>query len=122
MFGWIPIIGPIIDGIVSIWKGHQDLEAIKYKTDGSVDIEGVRASTSIISATKDDIGVRFARDLLMYPTIVWVDLIVWDKIMAIHYPDLVYGVALLPEAIAYMPFAVVTFLLGNVGLNIWKRR
>jgi len=122
MFGWIPIIGPIIQGIVSIWKGYQNESIVKYKVDGSVDIEAMHTSADIISATRDDIGIRLARDLLLFPVIIWVDLIVWDKIVVIKYPGAVWGVALLPDAIAYLPYAAVTFLLGAVGLTIWSRR
>lgn len=122
MFAWLPIIGPIIQGIVSIFTKYKDVELGKYKVDGTVDVEGMKASANIIAATQDDIGVRFARDLLLYPTIIWIDLIAWDKIVNIRYPDLVWGVLPLPEVIAYLPLAIVTFLLGNVGLNIWRRR
>jgi len=122
MFGWIPVIGPIIDGIVHIFNKYEDTQLGKYKVDGTVDVAGMKASADIIASTKDDIGVRLARDLLLFPVIIWTDLIVWDKIVAIHYPHLVYGVALLPDAISYLPYAAVTFLLGNVGLIAWRRR
>jgi len=122
LLGWIPIIGPIIQGITSIFNKRQDVVIQKIKTEGEVTIQETQSSAQIIRDTSDDIGVRLARDLLLFPTIIWMDLIVWDKIMVTRHPELVWTVLPLPEIVAYMPFAVATFLLGNIGLNMWKRR
>ncbi len=122
MLGWLPIIGPLIQGIVSIFTKYKDTELGKYTVDGKIIVSETQASAQIIHDTADDIGIRLARDLLIYPTIIWVDLIVWDKLVVLEYPHLVFSVAGLPESIAYLPFAVATFLLGNIGLNMWKRR
>lgn len=117
MFGWIPIIGPIIDGIVTIFTKKFDLDAVKYKTDGEVDIEKVKAQTHIVEAFKDQIDIRFARDILIYPPIIWTGLIVYAKIIERHYPEWVWAVNPLPESIAWLPYAVMVFLLGNAWIN-----
>jgi hypothetical protein len=122
MFGWIPVIGPIIQGIVGIFGKWQDTVLGKYTIDGKVDVEAMQASEAIIATTRDDIGIRLARDLLLFPVIIWTDLIVWDKIMVIEYPNLVFSVASLPDAIAYLPYAAATFLLGAVGMTLWSRK
>lgn len=122
MLGWIPIIGPIIDGIVSIFNKYKDVEAIKYKTDGEVSIEGFKASANIIESTKDDIGIRFARDIVCYPVAIWSALIGWDTIVVRRWPDLMFHVEKYPESVSYLPYAVLAFLLGNIGFNIWRRR
>lgn len=122
MLGWIPILGPIIDGIVSIWKGYQNVDIIKYTTDGKVDIAAMQASQNIIASTKDDIGIRLARDILIYPTIIWLDFFTWDQIVSPNWPHLYFPVGDYPANLAYLPYSVVAFLLGNIGLNIWGRR
>lgn len=122
MFGWIPIIGPIIDGIVSIFSKYKDVELEKYKVDGQVDVETLKASTAIIESTKDDVGVRLARDIVIFPVAIWSAIIGWDTIVAIRWPELKFMVEKYPDSVAYLPGAVLAFLLGNIGLNIWRRK
>jgi len=122
MFGWIPILGPIIDGIVSIWKGAQNVEVVKYTTDGKVDIAAMQASNAIIQSTKDDIGIRILRDMALTPAIVWLMLVGWDTIMAEHWPSSMWHVASWPPSISYYPGLALGFLLGNIGLNIFRLR
>lgn len=122
MLGWIPIVGPIIDGIVSIFKKYKDVEAIKYQTDGQVSIEGFKASTQIIESTKDDIGVRLCRDIICFPIALWTALITWDTIVVLNHKEWMFHIEKFPDSVSYLPIAVVTFLLGNIGLNIWRRK
>lgn len=117
MFAWIPIIGPVIDGIVSIWKGYQNVDIQKYTIDGKVDIAAFQAASANISATKDDIGIRLLRDLALTPAIVWVTLIGWDTILAEHAPTYMWHVAKWPDSISYYPALALGFLLGNIGIN-----
>lgn len=122
MLGWIPIIGPIIDGIVSIWKGYQSVDIAKYTVDGKVDVAGMQASANIIETTKDDIGIRFLRDVAIVVPITWGTLGGWDTIVALHWPWLMFHVAPYPETMAYIPYAAYAFLLGTIGFNVWKRK
>lgn len=122
MLGWIPIIGPIIDGIVSIFKKYKDVEAIKYQTDGQVSIEGFKASAQIIESTKDDIGVRLLRDVALTPPVIWSSIIGWDTIVATRYPELMFHIPPYPPSVEYIPYAALVFLFGNIGINAWKKR
>lgn len=122
MLGWIPLIGPIIDGLVSMFNKYKDVEAIKYQTDGNVSIEGVKASAQIIEATKDDIGIRILRDAALVFPVTWSALIGWDTIVAYKWPWLKFHVPPYPEGVAYIPYAALVFLFGNIGINAWKRR
>lgn len=121
LLGWLPILGPIVQAVTSIFSKIQDKEIVQIKADAEVTKVETESSTQIIHDTADNIGIRFARDLLIYPTIIWVDLIVWDKIVVLEHPNLVFSVADLPTSIAYLPFAVATFLLGNIGINMFNR-
>ena len=118
----IPLIGPLSQMISGIFGKWQDTKLGMYKTDGTVDVEGMKASENIIASTRDDIGVRLARDLMLFPVCAWTSLISWDTIVAIRYPGLMFHVAPYPPALEYLPYAAVTFLLGAVGMTIWSRK
>lgn len=122
MWGWIPIIGPIVDGIVAIVKGHQDTSFKTHQTDVDFDKTSVEASKGILETFKDDIGLRFLRDLAITPVVIWSALIGWDTIVALRWPWLKFQVADYPEGVRYIPYMVYTFLFGAIGLVYWKRR
>lgn len=117
MFGWLPIIGPVIDGVVSIWKGYQNVDVAKYTIDGKVDIAAFQAASANIVATKDDIGIRLLRDLALTPACVWIALIGWDTLIVHRWPDLMWHVEKFPDSVSYYPMLALGFLLGNIGIN-----
>lgn len=123
MFSWIPIIGPIIQGIVSIFVKSQDTKLAVLKTNRSSDIEEAKVSAEIIQSTKDDIGLRFMRDAMCFPVVVWTTLVSWDTIVALRYPEWMFHVAGFDKtSVPYLPYAVIVFLLGNIGINMWNRK
>jgi hypothetical protein len=123
MLSWIPLLGPIIQGIISIFTKWQDVKLDTLKTNRSSDIEEAKVSAQIIQTTQDDIGLRIMRDLVCFPIVVWVALVSWDTIVALHYPDWMFHVAGFDRTSApYLPYAVITFLLGNIGINMWNRK
>lgn len=122
MFGWIPIVGPLIDGIVSIFNKFQDKQIVAIQTQGSVDIESYKDSANIIEATKDDIGIRLARDIIIFPWSLWAGGIGWDTFIAKIDPNLMLHIPEAPKSVPYLPYAVVVFLLGNIGINAWRRK
>lgn len=121
MFAWLPIIGPIIQGIVSIFVKAQDVKIVQYKTDADKYKAGAEASTQIIQTTEHNYGVLLSRDLVVFPASLWTALISWDTIVALRYPDLMFHVAPYPASLSFLPYAVLTFLLGTVAVNSWKR-
>lgn len=123
MFTWLPIVGPIIDGIVSIFNKKADTTVANRQIDADVRKAEITSSTQTLIAFKDDINIRISRDIIIFPVCVWTGLIVWDKIVAIPFPYLVWGVLPLTEAtgLAFLPYAVMTFLFGVVAVNTWKR-
>lgn len=117
IFSWIPIVGPIIDGIVSIFNKKEDttVSLSKIATGGDVSVIQSRAAVAI--AFKDDIGVNIIRDLLMFPTAVWYALIVWDSTMKNLVPTWTWDVVDLPQSVQYIPYAAVAFLF----VTSWKK-
>lgn len=119
---WIPLVGPIIQGITTAFIKSKDTELEKLKVSADVRKSDTAASVRTLEAFKDDIGIRFMRDLVCFPVVVWSMLIGWDTIVALRYPDLMFHVEKYPDSVAYLPYAVLIFLLGNVGINAWKSK
>lgn len=119
---WLPVIGPIIQGLFGMWNKSQDTKLATLKTVRSSDIEEAKVSADIIQSTQDDIGLRLMRDMLCFPVVVWCTLGAWDTIIAIRHPDWRFLVAEFPPAMGYYPYAVLVFLLGNIGINMWNRK
>ncbi len=121
MFSWIPILGPIIQGIVSIFTSYESTQLGKYTVDGKVDVAAMEASTQLAIATQSDIGVRLARDLIMFPVAVWTALISWDNVILGIKPAWFIKIVAYPPALEFLPYAVIAFLFGSTALVLWKR-
>src|SRR5260370_41886728 len=117
LLGWIPIIGPIIQGIVSIFSKFLDTKAQIYIAGRVSDVEEAKVAAQIISTTNNDIALRIMRDAVCFPVVVWSMFIGWDTIIVHHYPDWVFTVERYPDSVPYLPYAVLIFLLGNIGIN-----
>lgn len=123
MLAWLPIIGPVVQGVVSIFTKKMDTELEKTRITRTSDAEEAKVSAEIIKATQDDIGLRLMRDLICFPIVVWSALVSWDTIVALSYPELMFHVAGFDKtSVPYLPYAVITFLLGNIGINMWSRK
>ncbi len=123
MFGWIPFIGPIIQGIVSIFTKVEDTKLGKYKVDGTVDVTAMQTSAQIIHDTNDDIGLRIMRDGALIFPVLWSALIGWDTIVAkTSWKIYMWHVSDYPVEVRYIPYAAFAFLFGCIGMNIWKRK
>src|SRR5258708_23920652 len=122
MFGWITFIGPILQGLFntvsSIYGKFKDTQLGMRQTE----VEEAKVSAQIIHDTNDDLGIRILRDAVCLPVVAWTMIIGWDTIVVHHYPDLVFIVERYPDSVSYLPYAVLMFLLGNIGINAWKRR
>lgn len=119
---WLPLVGPILQGLfstaTSIFTKFQDTKlGMRVQ-----EVEEEKVSAQIIATTNDDIALRILRDGLCLGPVVWCMLGSWDTIVAIRYPNWMFHIAPFPESMAYLPYAVVVFLLGNIGLNMWKNR
>ena len=121
MLGWIPIIGPIIQGLFGMFNKLQDVTITKIQEGAKVDVEGIKASTQIIHDTQDDIGVRLTRDIIMFPVAIWTALISYDTIVVHDHPNWVFlTVEKYPPTLEYLPYAVITFLLGWTATKVFR--
>lgn len=118
MLSWIPLIGPIIQGIVSIFTKVEDTK-LGMRT---AEVDEAKVSAQIIQTNSTNIGLRIITDMICAPVAVWTMLIGWDTIVAKHWPYLMWHTADYPPSVSYLPYAVLMFLLGNIGINSWNRR
>lgn len=119
---WIPVIGPIINGISSVLNKLQDTKVAEINADAQTRQVEAQTSAQIIEATKDNIGLQVMRDVICLPIAVWSCLLGWDTIVALRWPDLMFHVSDFPPNVAYLPYVVLVFLFGNIGLNAWKTK
>lgn len=122
MLSWIPLLGPIIQGISSIFTGFFSAQTQLAATAANVTIATTQTSSQIIAETNDDVLLRILRDLTILPVTVWSALIGWDTIVAIRYPEWMFHVPNYPLSVSYLPYMVLVFLFGNIGLNIWRNK
>lgn len=122
MLSWIPLLGPIIQGVSSIFTGYFSVKTVALQTASATTIAETQASVQIIHDTSDDICIRILRDGICLFPVVWTAVVGWDTLMAYHYPKLMWHVPPYPPSLTYLPYAVMVFLLGNIGLNMWNRK
>lgn len=122
MLSWIPLLGPIIQGISSIFTSWFNEKVQLRQADVQENIAVTQTAAQIIQTTNDDILLRILRDLAILPVVVWSSLIGWDTIVAVRYPEYMFHVANYPPSVSYLPYAVLIFLFGNIGVNIWRNK
>lgn len=122
MLSWIPLLGPILQGLFSTASSI-------YATFKSTQVEQIKAdvatsqiSEQIIRDTNDDIGLRILRDAALVFPVAWSALMGWDTIVAKKWPWLMWHVPDYPVSVGYIPYVALAFLFGNIGFNIWKRK
>ena len=121
MLSWLPFLGPIIDGIVSIFTKVKDTDLGKYEVDGQVFTEVTKDNSLITLAFVHDIPVRIARDIIMFPGSIWCALYIEGRIMDVKHPEWVFPVKSLDGPMAYLPYALMTFFFGMSYLT-WKQK
>lgn len=126
MLAFLPIIGPIIEGIVSAYNKSKDTQVALNTTNRASDIQEAQISQQIIETTQDDIGLRLMRDLMIFPVVLWTFLLCWDTIIAestwVPHSWMWHVASFDKTGAPYLPYAVTVFLLGNIGINMWNRK
>ena len=121
---WIPILGPIINGIVSVFNKRADANVAINSEENKTKRSQIEADTSrsqigagLTTAFKDDIGSQLNRDLIMFTVSLWVCLKGYYLMFHNLIPDYTWNILDWPESIAYLPYAVVGFLFGILIKN-----
>lgn len=117
MLSWIPILGPIIDGLTKIAGGFFSTKQAQIEAD--VQTSQIIAHTT--EAFHDDPGFRLLRDLAFVPAVVFIAVVGWDGLVVHHYPHLYWEVAAFPQGLEWYPYAALTALFGLNLMSIWKK-
>lgn len=132
LLGFIPLLGPIIQGISSIFTGYFSEKTAVVQAGAQIAITETQATTQIIHDTQDDILLRILRDATILPVVIWSMAIGWDTLISgrdhagnLYHAwaaDWIWHVPDYPPSVTYLPYMVLVFLFGNIGLNMWKRK
>lgn len=121
MLSWIPLLGPILQGLFStastIYSKFKDTEVAKRVQDTA----DAQIGAQIVQSNMQYLSIRIMTDAALIMPVVWSALIGWDTIVAIRYPELKFNVADYPTNVQYIPYGAFAFLFGVLGMNIWKR-
>lgn len=118
MLGWIPIIGPFLRAASSMFASAQNTKVELAKVDAEKVIEGgktdsVNLSTraTVAIAFKDDIGIQFARDIIINWYAVYIGLIFYDSCFRNILPDwMTWRVLAIPQSLEYLCTAIIAFI------------
>lgn len=124
MFAWLPIIGPFIQAALNAYTKSQDtkialtqIAATRDTEFGAQDVQIIQARSGLAIALKDDIGVKFARDLILNWYAVYISLIFYDSCFRNLLPDfMTWRVLALPASLEYLCAAIVALLF----VSAWR--
>lgn len=113
----IPIVGPIIQGIVDVFNKRSDVDlqktlsanttALEKSKDlNKTDVAIIQARTQIALAHQNDLGARLVRDLIMFPVGMHTCIYYWG----LSFPMYSWGVQEPAKAMQYIPYAVIAWL------------
>lgn len=115
VLGVIPVIGTVVSSFLNMKTQMAQINATE-------NVQEAQVSAQIIQETMGDIFVRVCRDIILFGGTVWFSLVTWDTIVAKHWPNFMWHTANYPPSVAYLPYAILVFLLGNIGLNMWNKK
>lgn len=118
---FIPVLGPLIDGVVTVYKNKTDAQLKNKQLDNDLTVQGMQASNQLVTLFANDGMVRACRDIIMVPGSVYCGTIIWDRFMDLRHPEWVWGVLPLTGAMEYLPYALLTFFFGSAYL-FWKNK
>lgn len=120
ILGVIPILGPIFQALVDGWSKHEDVtlkkqqDVNKTSLDKQIDLNKtdvaiIQTRANVAIAFKDDLGVKLIRDIVMFPAAVWTGCYFYT----LTFPHGTWIVGTPPDAMQYIPYAVIAFLFAT---------
>lgn len=118
---FIPIVGPIIEGVTTIYKQKTDTKVALVKEDNALTVQEMSSANQVTSMFVSDVAVRICRDIIMFPGSIFCGTIIWDRWIELRYPDLVWGVKPLMGSMEYLPHILLLFFFGSAALYWMKK-
>lgn len=113
MLAFIPILGPIVQGVTSVWSKYIDRDLAKIKDDS----ERIKLQHELTMSSTSKANADLQRDLLCFPVIIWTNMVIWDSIVVKNWKHLMINPVELPYPVSLLPIAVLCYLFGNAWLN-----
>lgn len=117
----IPILGPIFQGVVDIFNKKADVDLQKtldanktvlekQKDSNATDVAVLQTRLALALATKEDLGAKLIKDVIMYPVAVWIMLYFFMLSFGKLIPDHVWLVQEPGQYMQFIPLSVVAYL------------
>lgn len=125
VLGAIPVVG-------TIFSSFFNMKTQMAKINATTSIQEDQIAENNILATMGDVFVRVCRDIILAFGTTWFALGIWDTIIGardragrLYHPwaaDYMWHIAEFPPQLSYLPYAIIVFLLGAIGINMWNRK
>lgn len=124
MFAWIPLVGPFLQAAVNAWDHYQDVAVQKARIAadqnvalGNQDVQIIQSRSSVAIAFANDVGVKFARDLILNWYAIYVSLIFYDSCFRNVLPSwATWRILAVPASLEYLCAGIVAFLF----VSAWR--
>lgn len=117
----IPVIGPIVQGVIDLFKQKADVDlqktldanktALARSTDANkTDVAVLQTRLALALATQGDLGTKLIKDLIMYGPAVWITIYFYNLSFRGLIPAYTWEVGT-PEAnMQFIPLAIISYL------------
>jgi hypothetical protein len=114
LLGWIPVVGPFIKAGLAAWEHSQDAGVQRAQIAANKDVALDTDSVDIIrtrAQAAQDIGVQFARDLLLNWYAIYVSLIFYRSCFHHALPEnWTWEIDHIPADLNYLCMAMIAYL------------
>lgn len=114
LLGWLPIVGPFIKAALSAFDHYQDATVQKAKIGADKDVAEGAQDVQVIAiraSHKDDIGIIFARDMVVNWWAVYNSLIFYDSCFRNLLPaNFTWRILAIPTELNVLCTAIVAFM------------
>lgn len=124
MWSWIPLLGPFIQAALNAYSKHEDasvqkaqITANKDVAFGAQDVQVIQSRAGVAIAFAHDVGVVFARDLILNWYAIYISLIFYDSCFRNLLPAwMTWRILAVPPSLEYLCAGIVAFLF----VSAWR--
>lgn len=117
----IPVIGPIVQGVIDLFKQRADVDlqkvldanktALAKSTDeNKTDVAVMQTRLALALATKEDLGPKLMKDVIMYGPAVWILVYFYNLAFRNLIPDWTWTVNAPDAYMQFIPLAIIGYL------------
>src|SRR6185436_18910122 len=117
----IPVSGPIVQGVIDLFKQRADVDlqkvldsnktALAKSTDeNKTDVAVLQTRLALALATKDDLGPKLMKDVIMYGPAVWILVYFYNLAFSGLIPEWTWRVGTPESNMQFIPLAIIGYL------------